>query len=318
MSRREIVRMVFGSHLYGTATAASDRDYRGVFMPAIREVLLGRIPKTENRGKPNNGTKNAPGEVDTELYSLHYFVSLACEGQTVALDMLHAPESAWIGTPRPEWAYLVKNRSEFYTRSLKALIGYARRQASKYGIKGSRLADARRVLAFFEARDQDTVLADLWEQLPSGDHIRCIAASPESNNQRMYEVCGRKFIESSKIGHYLPTLAKFVSDYGERARMAERSEGVDWKAVSHAFRAAYQVRAVLVDGGFTYPLRETPRLVQIKAGALPYAEVAAELEDLIDGVEALSEGSSLPDAVNRAFWDEWLAEVVRAHVEGRS
>lgn len=31
--------MVFGAHLYGTATPESDLDYKGIFLPAKEELL---------------------------------------------------------------------------------------------------------------------------------------------------------------------------------------------------------------------------------------------------------------------------------------
>jgi len=43
-----IVKMKFGSHLYGTATVDSDLDYKGVFLPSKKEVLLGKIHKSIN------------------------------------------------------------------------------------------------------------------------------------------------------------------------------------------------------------------------------------------------------------------------------
>lgn len=33
-----LVKMVFGSDLYGTRTSRSDQDYRGVFMPSVRSL----------------------------------------------------------------------------------------------------------------------------------------------------------------------------------------------------------------------------------------------------------------------------------------
>ena len=37
-----IVKMKFGSHLYGTDTEDSDVDYKGVFLPAKKEILLNK------------------------------------------------------------------------------------------------------------------------------------------------------------------------------------------------------------------------------------------------------------------------------------
>jgi len=35
-----ICEMVFGSHLYGTATEKSDRDFKGIFLPTAEEILF--------------------------------------------------------------------------------------------------------------------------------------------------------------------------------------------------------------------------------------------------------------------------------------
>jgi len=83
------------------------------------------------------------------MYSLHYFINLACEGETIALDMLHVPDDKVV-EKHPVWDEIVLNRQKFYTKNLKAFVGYARRQASKYGIKGSRLNDIKKVLDFFQ------------------------------------------------------------------------------------------------------------------------------------------------------------------------
>ena len=87
----DAVKILFGSHLYGTNTPDSDRDYKGVFLPTRREVLLGEIPKNITESTGNRYSKNGAGDVDTEMFSLHQFIKLAIDGQTVAFDMLHAP-----------------------------------------------------------------------------------------------------------------------------------------------------------------------------------------------------------------------------------
>lgn len=305
-----IVKMAFGSHLYGTAGPDSDRDYKGIFMPSAREVMLGRIPKSVQLGtKQDSSRKNAPGDVDYEAYSLHYFVELACKGETVALDMLHAPASA-LEASSLIWASLVSNREKFYTRNLRSLASYARRQAAKYGVKGSRLADARQVFAILEAAGAGTKIGDL--ELPELEHARWLEA--DLNGVRSYSVCGKMLQETARAEHYVGTMRKFVQEYGHRAQMAEANQGIDWKAISHAFRAAYQVRYILTDRGFTYPLPETDLLVRVKSGAIPFAEAGSALEDLIAEVEALSESSPLPEKVDRAYWDRWLEGVVTSEV----
>lgn len=316
---KTLVNMVFGSHLYGTNSESSDKDYKGVFMPTKDDLLLQRVPKSINNStKKDNDKKNTSEDVDTEMYSLNYFIHLACEGETVALDMLHAPSKFWLESS-PVWESLVQERERFYTSKLKAFVGYARRQAAKYGVKGSRLSDAKRVYEFLKGLPAHLRVAEVWNQLPEGEFLKKeYLNNPSYADNKfpyLYTVCGKGLSSQAYVHHYLPMLENFINRYGDRAKLAELNEGVDWKAVSHAFRAAYQVKHILLDGGYTYPLPETPFIKLVKSGALSFMnEVGPKLEELMEELEVLSEKSDLPKHTDRKFWDEWLLEVLSKEV----
>jgi predicted nucleotidyltransferase len=63
-----IVKMVFGSHLYGTATENSDTDYKGVYLPTEKEILLNRVPKSYNYKTGDGVTKNTKDDIDVEFF----------------------------------------------------------------------------------------------------------------------------------------------------------------------------------------------------------------------------------------------------------
>ena len=312
---KTIVKLMFGSHLYGTNTPDSDQDFKGVFLPSKEQILLGKIPKSIGEStKKENQLKNTSKDVDFETYSLHYFIYLACEGETVALDMLHAPDNMIIEKSHI-WNLIVAERERFYTKNLKAFVGYARRQASKYGIKGSRLNDAQRVLDFLNSSLEIDYAAGamrmgtIWDNLPTGEHI--FKHPPNENGMRYYEVCGRKIGESEMITNAHVIVRGFVKSYGERARMAADNEGIDWKAVSHACRAAYQVKQILLENTIIFPLKEAKFLKSVKCGELDYQTIVApKLEDLMTEVEELSLKSNLPDKVDRKFWDRFIINVL--------
>ena len=303
-----IVRMHFGSVLYGTNTPESDQDYKGVFLPSKREILLGRIPKSYNTSrKKAEGERNTSEDVDTEIYSLHYFIKLACEGQTVALDMLHAPDNMVIETSQA-WKAIVENREKFYTKNLNAFVGYARKQASKYGLRSGRLGNIREVIKVLEKYERIKLLK-IWDELPNLEHTK--KSFCDKSKLRMYEIAGKKFQETTSVDYVLKCLKDFETKYGERARLAERNEGIDWKSISHALRAAYQVRQLLTENTITFPLKNAPYLKEVKAGRLDYlTEVVPVLEGLMDEAEKLSKQSTLPDEVDRAFWDDFICEVI--------
>jgi hypothetical protein len=308
--KNTIVEMVFGSHLYGTSSPASDKDFKGVYLPSLGEMLLGRFPKSYNENtKQNSSEKNTSEDTDKEVYSLHYFLELAKQGETVALDMLHAPSSAWLSSSW-QWEYLVNRRSMFYTKNLSSLVGYARKQASKYGVKGSRLAEAKAVLSVMEsalAANPTLKVLDLLPLLPVGEHCGMMEAKGVS----FYQVCGRKLTLNAAVHHYVPMVETFIEEYGARAKQAESNEGVDWKAVSHAFRAAFQVKGILKDGDFSYPLPETEFLRAVKSGSLHFKnEVGPKLDEVMDEVEALSAASTLPESVDSEAVDNLLLFLV--------
>ena len=157
-----LVKTIFGSHLYGTNTEESDMDYKGIFMPSKKEMFLGKIPKCiSETTKSGNTSKNTAEDVDTDIYSLQYFIELALQGETVALDMLHTPTHPFTIATHPIWDELVSLRSKFYTKNLKAFVGYCRRQAANYGIKGSRISAAKSVISLLRSHNADSKMIDI-------------------------------------------------------------------------------------------------------------------------------------------------------------
>lgn len=305
-----IVKMKFGSHLYGTNTEESDVDYKGVFLPTKKEILLNNIPKCRSFSTGDGLVKNSPNDVDEEIYSLHYFVKLACDGQTVAMDMLHAPEKMVIQSS-DIWKNIVKQKTRFYTKNLNSFVSYARRQASKYGIKGSRLNAALEVLKILKTNDPEKRLREVWSQLPRNEYCHDLSVDP--NGMRQYQVCGKAFQESSAIGYVLPILNKFYDEYGHRAKLAAENKNIDWKAISHALRAAIQTKEILVNGTIAFPLKDAPFLLKVKSGLLDYTnEVAPVLESLMDEVEKLVNESNLPEKVDVGYWNRFICETLEA------
>lgn len=301
--RQKVVEMVFGSHLYGLNTPSSDKDFKGVFLPSKEEILLASVPKSINlHTKKTTTAKNTSLDVDHEFYSIQYFFELAKKGETVALDMLHAPKSSWIEYT-PQWEQIHNKRHIFYTKTLSSFVGYAKTQAAKYGIKGSRLSDAKLVLATLKEFPK-TKIGDIKWGLPSGDHCGF------NEDETYYVVCGKKMTLTATTTHYIPMLENFIKEFGERARQAETNQGIDWKAISHAFRAGYQVKSILTEGDFTYPLKEAEFLKQVKSGTLQFKEVSVILENLMDELEDLSKISTLPEKVDIKACNMLLLEVL--------
>lgn len=308
-----IVKMIFGSHLYGTSTIDSDLDYKGIFLPNKEDIILGKVPKSYNFDtKTGSAQKNTSNDIDTEIYSLHYFIELALEGQTVAFDMLHA-NSNHIIESSGIWEEIVSERHRFYTRNLKSFIGYARRQAAKYGIKGSRLNAAQEIIDLLSNFDGNLRLRDIWNMLPSKEYLYFL--EPNQNDIRQYQICGKIMQETQTINYTLNILKKFCKEYGARAKLAAENKGIDWKAISHAVRAAMQTKELLTKKIITFPLSDANLLLNIKKGKMDYIkEVVPILEKLMDEVKILSSKSDLPINPDRKYWENFIIETVCNHV----
>jgi hypothetical protein len=311
-SNTNIVRMIFGSHLYGTSTPTSDHDYKGIFLPSARNCYLGRIPKSlSDHRQKEAGEKNTSEDVDIEIFSLQNFIDIACKGEMVSMDMLHAPDNMLLETT-PIWEKIRSERSRFYTKDMRAFVGYARKQAAKYGIRGSRLDAIEQVLAILRRYDADLIrireIPELW--LLENEHIHYTKATSATLSVPMVVVCGKMFDANCKVNYVLRSLEKQRESFGHRSEAAKNNEGIDWKAVSHAVRAALQIEEMFMHGTMTLPLKDAELIKQIKLGMMDYTRVVAPmLEGLMENVEKLSQDSSLPQSVDRQYWDDFICEV---------
>ena len=319
-----IVEMRFGSHLYGTATPLSDLDHKGVYIPAARDILLQRVQDTISKSRPKApGEKNSAGDVDHEIYGLQRYLELLSEGQTVALDMLFAPDSVMVSEPRPEWREIQANSDRLVTRRAASFVRYCRQQANKYGIKGSRVAAARAALALLTSAEVvhgstaklGTIEVEVAAFASTSEHASMLDMEmPGGRLVRHLEVCGRRMPFTSAIKSAREIVCRLADEYGERALQAERHEGVDWKALSHAVRVGREALELLQTGRITFPLSCAAEILAIKRGERPYAAVGEEIERLLEAVEGAATHSALRDEPDQDFIDDLVARTYRASV----
>jgi len=296
-----LVKMKFGSHLYGTDTPDSDTDYKGVYLPTKEDCFLNNIEKSINSTTGNDNSKNSKDDIDEEYYSIQYFMKLAKQGEMIVLDMLHAPDSMILETS-PEWEMIRANRDAFYSKNLAGYLGYIRKQCAKYGIKGSRIAAMKEVKNILEPHRGYKPLCklqEIWHKLPVNEHCM-YTTNPKEDRFRMYTCCGKQVQETVTVEYFLDIIDKTLATYGARALQAEKNEGIDWKAVSHAYRAGLQLEEIYKTGDLVYPLAKAEEIKNMKVGNLHFMKdkVQDKLEVLLQSVEALSKESDYPDSIS--------------------
>lgn len=315
---RNLVRIKFGSHLYGTNTPASDTDIKEVFIPTDMDILLQRVKPVISTQRPKGeGEKNIATDVDVESFALHKFFSLLTEGQMVALDMLFAPPQNILGGSKKRWESVVYYGKKFaITRSSQAMIGYCRQQANKYGIKGSRLAMVRRLVGVIDSLlaslPGNTKLRDVWDAftiMRGLEHfdISLIPHQTQAQAVPHLDCCNRKVPWFESLSTAKAVYGRVLAGYGDRATKAEDNDGIDWKALSHAVRVGRQAVELLTTQHITFPRPEAKHLLAIKLGELPYRVVAEEIEQLLEDVEAAAKVSSLPAEADKDMIDNFIA-----------
>lgn len=304
---KTIMKCEFGSHVYGTNIETSDRDYKGIFIPSAKDIILGRVKDTISQNTNNTNEKNSSDDIDIELFSLKRYLDLLAQGQTAALDMLFVPNNHLIETS-DAWRVVQNNKDKLLHSGVNAFVGYCQAQASKYGIKGSRVASSKVITDFFERAASElghlTRLEEFWDEIvevaASNDHMHVTTAPMRGGDPkstvRMLEVCSKKVQEHVTIKEAHAIYKRTYDEYGHRARLAEKSEGIDWKALCHAVRILNEAKELLEFHTITFPRPETDTLVKIRTGELSYKSVAAIIEEGMAELNILEAKSVLPQA----------------------
>ena len=96
-----------------------------------------------------------------------------------------------------------------------------------------------------------------------------------------------------------------------KERLTERKKDApDFKALSHALRAGYQLKEIYETGDLKYPLKDREFLLAVKQGKLDFTtEVQPVLERVVEEVEKMSTTVDLPAKVDRNFWNQFIADV---------
>lgn len=306
---RPLVRILHGSHLYGTNTPDSDHDYKSVHVPSGAAIVLQRAENViDHKVKLSDGIKNEAGDTDDQSYSLQKFLGMVAAGDTNGTEILFAP---YIEAD-PAWDEIRAHADKFTNRQCKGFVGYCQRQAAKYGIKGSRMGVCKAIVDLLGAAMTEhgttaklEILESALRAFADAHEFSSIENLPSQAGTDVWhlEVVDRKVPFTASIKTAFDIYEKVWQNYGERSRAAMLNEGIDWKAVSHAVRVARQAIELLTTSRVTFPRPDATELLAIKLGSVPYSEVSPMLEALVEEVGRVSLSSSLPEKSDHRFID---------------
>lgn len=313
-----LIKLEFGSSLYGTRTPTSDTDYKGVHVPSANNLVMQDAPRVISNGTGNDKVKNTADDIDDESFSILKFFDMLKKGDMVAAELLFVPPEKAI-IVAPEWTDIIlANRHKLIARDIKGFVGYIRTQSNRYGIRGSRVATARAATELFQqwmwTYDPTTKIKDVprYREVLAGfvatqDHAEFVELPVAKGSTEMveyFEAINRKVGYTIALKEAHSIYKRAFDEFGARALAAENNENVDWKSLYHAIRVSEQAMELLRTGEIIFPRHNAAELLTIKRGEHNYKDIAAMLEDNLDKLEALMLTSDLPDKVDTEFMDQ--------------
>ena len=298
----------FGAHLYGTNTENSDIDVRGLYWPDIKDLILEKKLNSLSYTTGDNKTKNNVNDFDIQMWSVNYWLSLVNKGDTNAIDLLF---SMYSPSKLVDDNEVKKLLIDFYDKPIELIdlknttgyIQYAYLQAKKYGLRGSRIDILKKSKQFFQSKltnenDKYNRIVQYFDELLEKYYEPSYLFEKVNNNDRCIYILGKGYHGSIKLEEAINRLDAEYNKYGERAILAEENKGVDWKAVSHAVRACYQMLELIDTEFLIYPLKAAPEILEIKLGHKDWlTEVEPLLAELLNKVKLKIENIKENDKV---------------------
>lgn len=296
----------FGSKLYGTDTEKSDTDLKGIFLPSKDSCfMLNAVKQYTSESKEGQNTKD---DIDITLYSVQYFLELLATGDTGAMDLFFSMYSnKTIIHQEPEFVELLKiNKPYLITKNPAAFFGYIMGQVSSYGIRGSRYGDLlqlkqsivnfKNIHLGLPVISIEEYVNSVYYKIENFKYVTLI----EKPEHKYLSVCGKLYPFNRALDLLIPDVDKLMEGYGERAKKANRDGGVDWKAVSHAYRVIFQLTELCEVGTITFPLHDAAvvREVKLCTDESTLQPILEDIADKIAVVESLLSASTLPERVD--------------------
>jgi len=319
-----VATIIHGSHLFGTSTEDSDRDYKSVVLPDARAILLGRVDESwQEQTKMDLRARNTSHDTDHEHHYLLRFVRMLASANQVAIEMLFAADRFHVRDVHPVWRVLQANSDRIVSRNYARFQGSCRDQAKAFELKAGRLETAealeRHLSALIERHGrQERLSAHIPAILDAFQDRECVTSELRTQRGSRKE----QIVHISMFGKMAPETASLetahqivlgkIRDYGERTRRARDIGGKDWKDLSHAVRAGYEGIELLRTGRLQFPCHGAPRLLAIKKGLVPFEEVMDEVTFLVNEMPRVAATCGLPDEADLSFLEGIVAD---AHLD---
>lgn len=325
MSNKIILKINAGSHLYGTNTPSSDRDYLGVYLNT-KEELLG-LQKSEEltqniESKSENG-RNTKDAVDCKFYELRKFCSLALKCNPTILEILFVNKENILEIT-PEGEELLKLKHEFLSKHLcNSFMGYAIAQERKAFIKSENIIHIEKfynwVSSFTNVKDSpisNMTFNGFYDALKSQDIFKeHIKFYQNEHNDTMFQ-CGNLTFPINIIMKKLVASLKQRLDKASWRKDGMLQYGLDYKFLSHNVRLMHEGIELLTTKNLILPLQYKELIKDIKEGKIDNNEVIKMMQQLKEKFRELEKNNDLPDKGNYKVVNDFIINTYYNYLGG--
>ena len=307
------LKAVFGSKLYGTNIPTSDTDYKFLFLPSQRDLVLQRASRNIQQGTKSSTVqeKNSASDIDCEGFSLQQWLHMVSQGQTFATEMLFIPGKFVTHNSRPDiWDEIQKNKHRLISKSISPFVGYCRAQASKYCVKAERMQAAKMCADFFSILPSHSPIEDQVRGLEMllGEFVELQQGNPH-HNDNWFSCCGRKVPLTANCKRAADLFSKLYEEYGARAKQAAENHNLDYKALYHSLRIACEAHELLITGNLTFPRPESNLLLAIREGKFSYQDISDFISNKVYDVDNALKTSELREKSDLKWVDDFVYSV---------
>lgn len=335
-----IFKAIVGSQSYGTATPASDIDYKGVYLQSINDLI------SFNYKEQINVTD------DEVYYEAKRFLELLQTANPTMLELLYSPKDCIIKTT-PQFELISASREKFLTQKcLMSFGGYAIAQIKKAkGLDKKMNWEKQRVerktpldFIYSYSNGKTTPIKDWLEKnnfiqencgLIGLNHFRdCYAlyydesgtiglrglATEVSNELRLSSI--PKELKSQTIVYYnkdgYSVHCKDFKEYQEWLEKRntqryvdtkEHNQQIDGKNLLHCRRLLDMAIEIATEGTISVKRPNADYLLSIRRGEVKLNDIIKQAEEDIKNLESLFKKSSLPKECNKKYINDLLIEV---------
>lgn len=283
-----IFKTLYGSRLFGVSTKDSDFDYKGIFVEDLSE-LLEKKNEVRQFEIPASATSK---KIETELFSLNYYMKLLSNGQVIPMDMLFTPKEYWTDSSEV-WEKIRAVKQELVSSRVGPFVGYARGQAMKYGLKGNKIVTIEKALKLVS---MNYSFNDICAELDGMEGVVFETERTSNRNIRHIRICGKSFGETTDRVLWTVPLQKLRDSFGKRAE--EAVNGIDLKAQYQTVRICCEAIELLTTGEITFPRPEADTLIKIRGNEFTPIQLEEMIESLFATLQEVEPKTTLPAEPN--------------------